>query len=72
MQPELQPTWEKVDEKIITIVGGIHFSVTPEESLISFPEIEQDFQCSVRAPIIDKDRFVRPSRLFQCRYQFLV
>jgi anaerobic magnesium-protoporphyrin IX monomethyl ester cyclase len=31
---------KKVDEKIITIVGGIHFSFTPEESLLNFPEID--------------------------------
>ena len=31
---------KKVDEKIITIVGGIHFSFTSEESLINFPEID--------------------------------
>ncbi len=31
---------KKIDEKIITIVGGIHFSFTPEESLLNFPEID--------------------------------
>jgi anaerobic magnesium-protoporphyrin IX monomethyl ester cyclase len=31
---------KKVDEKIITIAGGIHFSFTPEESLVNFPEID--------------------------------
>ncbi len=31
---------KKVDENIITIVGGIHFSFTPEESLVNFPEID--------------------------------
>ncbi|MEE9440945.1 MAG: radical SAM protein, partial [Candidatus Thermoplasmatota archaeon] len=29
-----------VDEGIVTIVGGIHFSSVPEESLIDFPEID--------------------------------
>src|SRR4030042_6560241 len=29
-----------VDENIITIVGGIHFSFKSEESLINFPEID--------------------------------
>ena len=29
-----------VDENITTIVGGIHFSSVPEESLIDFPEID--------------------------------
>jgi anaerobic magnesium-protoporphyrin IX monomethyl ester cyclase len=29
-----------VDEDIVTIVGGIHFSSVPEESLIDFPEID--------------------------------
>jgi anaerobic magnesium-protoporphyrin IX monomethyl ester cyclase len=29
-----------VDEDIITLVGGIHFSFTPEESLNDFPEID--------------------------------
>jgi len=29
-----------VNEDIVTIVGGIHFSFTPEESLQSFPEID--------------------------------
>jgi anaerobic magnesium-protoporphyrin IX monomethyl ester cyclase len=29
-----------VNEDIVTIVGGIHFSFTPEESLHSFPEID--------------------------------
>jgi anaerobic magnesium-protoporphyrin IX monomethyl ester cyclase len=31
---------KKVDENIITFVGGIHFSFTSEESLINFPEID--------------------------------
>ena len=31
---------KKVDEHIITVAGGIHFSFTPEESLICFPEID--------------------------------
>jgi anaerobic magnesium-protoporphyrin IX monomethyl ester cyclase len=31
---------KKVDEKIITVAGGIHFSFTPEESLINYPEID--------------------------------
>jgi anaerobic magnesium-protoporphyrin IX monomethyl ester cyclase len=31
---------KKVDEEIITIVGGTHFSFTPEESLKNFPEID--------------------------------
>lgn len=31
---------KKVDEKIITVVGGIHFSFTSEESLVNFPEID--------------------------------
>ena len=31
---------KKVDENIITIVGGIHFSFTSEESLVNFPEID--------------------------------
>ena len=31
---------KKVDDKIITVVGGIHFSFTPEESLNNFPEID--------------------------------
>lgn len=31
---------KKVNEQIITIVGGIHFSITPEESLNCFPEID--------------------------------
>lgn len=31
---------KKVDKNIITIVGGIHFSFTSEESLINFPEID--------------------------------
>ncbi|MCX6664211.1 MAG: cobalamin-dependent protein [Euryarchaeota archaeon] len=29
-----------VNEDIVTIVGGIHFSFTPEESLQSFPEMD--------------------------------
>jgi anaerobic magnesium-protoporphyrin IX monomethyl ester cyclase len=29
-----------VNEKIITVVGGVHFSFTPEESLRGFPEID--------------------------------
>lgn len=31
---------KKVNEDIITVVGGLHFSFTPEESLINFPEID--------------------------------
>jgi anaerobic magnesium-protoporphyrin IX monomethyl ester cyclase len=31
---------KKVDSEIITIVGGLHFSQVPEESLRSFPEID--------------------------------
>ena len=31
---------KKIDPSIITIVGGIHFSFTPEESLKSLPEID--------------------------------
>jgi anaerobic magnesium-protoporphyrin IX monomethyl ester cyclase len=31
---------KKVNKDIVTIVGGIHFSFTPEESLQSFPEID--------------------------------
>jgi len=29
-----------LDEKIITIVGGSHFSFTPDESLMNYPEID--------------------------------
>jgi len=29
-----------IEENIITVVGGIHFSFTPEESLVDFPEID--------------------------------
>jgi anaerobic magnesium-protoporphyrin IX monomethyl ester cyclase len=31
---------KKVDERIVTIVGGQHFSAVPEESLKDFPEID--------------------------------
>lgn len=31
---------KKVNKDIVTIVGGIHFSSVPEESLIDFPEID--------------------------------
>jgi anaerobic magnesium-protoporphyrin IX monomethyl ester cyclase len=31
---------KKIDDKIITVVGGIHFSFTSEESLTNFPEID--------------------------------
>ncbi len=31
---------KKVNEEIITIVGGIHFSFVPDESLDNFPEID--------------------------------
>ncbi len=31
---------KKVNENIITVAGGIHFSTLPEESLIKFPEID--------------------------------
>jgi anaerobic magnesium-protoporphyrin IX monomethyl ester cyclase len=31
---------KKVNENIITVAGGIHFSFTPDESLIDFPEID--------------------------------
>ena len=31
---------KNLDEKIVTVVGGSHFSFTPEESLTSFPEID--------------------------------
>ncbi len=31
---------KKIDRDIVTIVGGIHFSFVPEESLIDFPEID--------------------------------
>ncbi|RLF58781.1 MAG: cobalamin-binding protein [Thermoplasmata archaeon] len=31
---------KKINDEIKTIVGGIHFSSIPEESLISFPEID--------------------------------
>jgi len=31
---------KKVNEDIITVAGGIHFSFTPEESLLNFPEID--------------------------------
>jgi anaerobic magnesium-protoporphyrin IX monomethyl ester cyclase len=31
---------KKVNKGIITVVGGIHFSFTPEESLLNFPEID--------------------------------
>jgi anaerobic magnesium-protoporphyrin IX monomethyl ester cyclase len=31
---------KKVSEDIVSVVGGIHFSFTPEESLRSFPEID--------------------------------
>jgi anaerobic magnesium-protoporphyrin IX monomethyl ester cyclase len=33
-------TAKKVNKEIITILGGIHFSNVPEESLIDFPEID--------------------------------
>jgi anaerobic magnesium-protoporphyrin IX monomethyl ester cyclase len=31
---------KNINEKIITVVGGIHFSFTPQESLQRFPEID--------------------------------
>lgn len=31
---------KKINQEIITVVGGIHFSFVPEESLINFPEID--------------------------------
>ena len=31
---------KNVDEDIITLVGGLHFSYTPEESLTEYPEID--------------------------------
>ena len=31
---------KKINKKIVTIVGGIHFSFVPEESLKNFPEID--------------------------------
>jgi anaerobic magnesium-protoporphyrin IX monomethyl ester cyclase len=31
---------KRINPKIITVVGGIHFSFVPEESLIDFPEID--------------------------------
>ncbi len=31
---------KKIENKIITVVGGIHFSFTSEESLTNFPEID--------------------------------
>lgn len=31
---------KKINPNIITVVGGIHFSFVPEESLIDFPEID--------------------------------
>jgi len=31
---------KKVDKDIITLLGGIHFSFVPEESLLDFPEID--------------------------------
>ena len=31
---------KKVNEDIITVVGGIHFTSVPEESLVDFPEID--------------------------------
>ena len=31
---------KKVNEDIVTVVGGSHFSFNPEESLVSFPEID--------------------------------
>ena len=31
---------KKVNENILTVVGGIHFSFTSEESLLNFPEID--------------------------------
>ncbi len=31
---------KKINQDIITVVGGIHFSFVPEESLIDFPEID--------------------------------
>lgn len=31
---------KKIDTTIVTVVGGIHFSSIPEESLINFPEID--------------------------------
>jgi len=31
---------KKVNDNIVTVVGGIHFSFTPEESLLDFPEID--------------------------------
>jgi len=31
---------KKVDESIVTVLGGIHFSFVPEESLNDFPEID--------------------------------
>ncbi|UCE74667.1 MAG: radical SAM protein [Methanomassiliicoccales archaeon] len=31
---------KKVNSEIVTIAGGLHFSQTPEESLLNFPEID--------------------------------
>jgi anaerobic magnesium-protoporphyrin IX monomethyl ester cyclase len=44
---------KNVSEDIITIVGGIHFSFTPEESLRSFPEIDYIVRGEGEQTVID-------------------
>lgn len=44
---------KKVNEDIITVVGGIHFTSVPDESLIDFPEIDYIVRGEGEITIVD-------------------
>jgi len=49
---------KNVNEDIVTIVGGIHFSFTPEESLHNFPEIDYIVRGEGELTIVDLIRTI--------------
>ena len=48
-----------IDPRIITVVGGQHFSSTPEESMISFPEIDYVIRGEGERTLVELIRAVR-------------
>ena len=48
-----------VDNRISTVVGGSHFSFTPEESLSSFPEIDYIVRGEGEATLVDLIKVLR-------------
>jgi len=53
---------KKVNKDIVTIVGGIHFSSVPEESLIDFPEIDYIVRGEGELTIIELIKVLRSEK----------